>query len=143
MENFIDLVNSNKDTITTQKAKDYNLLSFAFVGDAVHTLFVRTHLTANSTAQAGILHTLTNGFVRAEAQAKVLDELIGELTEEEANIARRARNLKSKTAAKNASLADYKKATSFEAVIGYLYITNQVKRMTDLLTKSVEIMERK
>ena len=120
-------------------AKDYNLLSFAFVGDSVHTLFVRTHLTLNSTAQPGKLHLLANNFVKADAQAKVLDKL--ELTEEEQNLVRRARNTKSKSVAKNAKLVDYKKATAFEVLIGFLYLTGQIGRMNSILSLTVQIME--
>lgn len=142
LEEFESLIEANKSIITKGRAKDYNSLVFAFVGDGVHTLFVRTYLASKTTAKAGRLHTLSNGFVRASAQAKILDELEQHLTEDELQIAKTARNVKNKTVAKNADLEDYKKATSFEALIGYLYLTNQTTRMNEILNKSIKIMEK-
>ncbi len=142
MEEFEQLISSNKNTITTAKAKEYNSLVFAFVGDSVYTMFIRTYLVKKSTAQAGKLHTLTNGYVQASAQAKVYDKMLDILTEGEAQIARTARNAKTKTPAKNASLEDYKKATSFEAVLGHLYLTNQTARLNELLQFSLKVMEK-
>ena len=142
METFKNLTNENNSIITKARAKDYNSLVFAFVGDAVHTLFVRTYLASNSTAKAGKLHTLSNGFVKASSQAKILDNLEEFLTEDELQICKTARNVKNKTVAKNADLEDYKKATSFEALIGYLYLTNQTSRMNEILNKSIKIVER-
>ena len=142
MEEFEKFVAVTKDTITKGRAKDYNVLVFAFVGDSVHTLFVRTYLASRSTAHAGKLHTLTNGFVRASAQAKIIAELHDTLTEDELQICKTARNVKNNTVAKNADLEDYKKATSFEALLGYLYLTNQTARVSELLNKSIKIMEK-
>lgn len=142
MQEFESFTEINKDIVTKGRAKDYNSLVFAFVGDGVHTLFVRTYLASRSTAPAGKLHTLTNGYVRASAQAKMIDALQKHLTEDELRICNTARNVKNKTVAKNADLEDYKKATSFEAIIGYLYLTNQTARMTELLNKSIQVMEK-
>ena len=70
-----------------------------------------------------------------------MNDLLNELKKEELQITKTARNVKNKTVAKNASLEDYKKATSFEALLGYLYLTNKNERLIEILTKSVEIME--
>lgn len=143
LEQFNDFIRTNNSIITKARAKDYSSLSFAFIGDGVHTLFIRTMLTSSSTAQAGKLHNLTNEYVKASAQAFVLEGLVDSLTEEEKDIARRARNVKNKTVAKNALLEDYKKATGFEAIIGYLYLIGQNDRMIELLNLSIKIMEKK
>ena len=74
-------------------------------------------------------------------QAKMLDFLMEELTEEELEIVKRTRNVKNKTTAKNFNLEDYKKATSFEALIGYLYLLGETKRMNELLNKTLKVME--
>ena len=100
MQEFESFTEINKDIVTKGRAKDYNSLVFAFVGDGVHTLFVRTYLASRSTAPAGKLHTLTNGYVRASAQAKMIDALQKHLTEDELRICNTARNVKNKTVAK-------------------------------------------
>ncbi len=141
MEQFNDLINANQNKITEQESKQYSLVSFAFVGDAVHTLFVRTYLTSKTTALVNRLHTKTSKIVKASAQAKIWDYVAEVLTEEEETIGRRARNSGMNTKAKNAKIEDYKKATSFEAVLGYLYLTGKNNRLLEILEKTTEIME--
>ena len=106
-----------------------NSLNLAFVGDAVWTLFVRDYFANNTNYKNNFLHRLTTKFVKASYQAKALEKLQESFTELEKDLARRARNTKMNTVSKNASLADYKKATSFEAVIGYLYLTENFDRI--------------
>ncbi|MGD9901675.1 MAG: Mini-ribonuclease 3 [Spirochaetales bacterium] len=136
MKEFEELINSNSNVLTGNKQKDYNSLVFAFVGDAVHTLFVRTYLAEQSTAMAGKLHSLTSKHVNAGSQAKLLDSMTDMFTEEELQIIKTARNVKNKTIAKHASIEDYKKATGFEALIGYLYLTGKNERLIEILEKS-------
>lgn len=111
-----------------------NCLNLAFVGDAVWTLFVRDYFANNTNYKNNYLHKLTTKFVKAGYQAKALDKLQDNLFELEKDIARRARNTKMNTVSKNASLADYKKATGFEAVIGYLYLTENFDRIKQLFS---------
>lgn len=141
MEEELDVSFNTQKKLNRQELKDYNSLVFAFIGDSVHTLFVRTHFILELNAKAGKLHTLTSKCVNAGMQAKMLDFLMEELTEEELEIVKRTRNVKNKTTAKNFNLEDYKKATSFEALIGYLYLLGETKRMNELLNKTLKVME--
>ena len=141
MEQFDALVENHNIEVSKAKLKDYNSLVFAFLGDAIHTLFVRSYFVLKSNEKAGALHLKTSKFVKASAQAKMLDKLVEHLTEEELQTIKTARNSYQKNIAKNANLEDYKKATGFEALIGYLYLTHQIDRMKELLNKSLEIME--
>lgn len=120
---------------TSFEAIQNNSLNLAFIGDAVWTLLVRDYFLRNTQFKNNNLHKLTTKFVKATYQAKALDLLQEELTDFEKDIARRARNVKMNTVSKNAPLADYKKSTSFEAVIGYLYLTNNFDRIKDFFNK--------
>lgn len=131
--NFEEFLNNNEMTITTQEALNHNVLVFAFVGDAVFTLFVRELLASTSTKKAGILHTETSKFVKASFQAKLIDQLISSLSEKEQQICKTARNIKTHNIAKNSNLEEYKKATSFESLLGYLYMTKQNARLMEIL----------
>lgn len=105
----------------------------AFVGDAVYSLYVREKLAYESTAKSGELNKLASAIVCAKAQANRIDEIYGELTEDEKAVFLKARNAKKGTKAKNASVAEYNKATGFEAVIGYLYLTGKYERLDYIL----------
>ena len=85
---------------------------------------------------------MTTQYVKAPAQAQMLLGLKEELTEEEADVARRGRNAKPYTTAKNASRAEYHKATGFEALLGYLYLTGRSERMLELIQKGMELVAR-
>ncbi len=114
---------------THREVIEINSLNLAFIGDAVWTLMVREFFCNHTRFKNNNLHKLTTKFVKAVYQAKALDELQEVLTDNEKDVARRARNTKMNTVSKNASLADYKKATGFEAVIGYLYLTGDIARI--------------
>ncbi len=113
-------------------------VSLAFVGDGVHTLFVRTMLATNSTAKAGALHKTASGYVKAESQAKTMLALESSLTEREEYIFKRGRNAKTSNTAKNASMIEYKLATGFETLLGYLYLTGQNDRLVEILHMAME-----
>ena len=133
MAEFEDYINKNKDIISVDGSKDRNSLVFAFVGDALFSLFVRTHLAKISTAKAGVLHTEATKFVRASYQKKLIDILHDGLSEEEKHIVTTSRNAKTNNVAKNSNLEEYKKSTSFEALLGYLYMTQQNERLFQIL----------
>ena len=141
MAEFEDYINKNKDIISVDGSKDRNSLVFAFVGDALFSLFVRTHLAKISTAKAGVLHTKATKFVRASYQKKLLELLEDLLTEDEKLIVLSARNAKTNNVAKNSNLEEYKKSTSFEALIGYLFLTEKNDRLLEILEKCKKQME--
>lgn len=142
MEDFKDFIEGNKNFMTEIQSKDHNVLVFAFVGDAVFSLFVRTYLADISTAKAGILHTKTTQFVRAKYQSEQLDVLEPLLTDDEKEIVNTARNTKTNNIAKHSNIEEYKKSTSFEALLGFLYLTHQNKRLLEILEFTRQNMEK-
>ena len=142
MKEFLDFVDANVDYISVKDSKDRNSLVFAFVGDAVFSLFVRTYLADISTAKAGVLHVSASKFVRASYQKKLLEQIESELTEEELSVITMARNAKTNNVAKHSNLEEYKKSTSFEALLGFLYLTNQNQRLYQILDLCKVQMER-
>ena len=119
----------------SQKAKNLNPIVLAFVGDAVHSLFVREMLTFSSDSKTGELNKKATEMVCATAQSAFMKQIEGLLTEEELTVYKRARNAKKGTRAKNATIQDYNTATGFEAVVGYLYLVGQTDRLNFLLNK--------
>ena len=112
-----------------------NALNLAFIGDAVWTCLVREYFCVNTNFKNNSLHKLTTKFVKATFQAQMVDFLFDFFTPFEKDLIRRARNTKVNTFSKNASLSDYKKATGFEAVIGFLYFSNNFERIQTLFDK--------
>jgi len=125
--------------LTSKDILQINPLNLAFIGDAVWTLLVRDYFCENTMYKNNFLHKLTTKFVKATYQSKALGILGDVLLDDEKEIARRARNTKINTASKNASLCEYKKATSFEAIIGYLFLLEKFERIKflfDYLSKN-------
>lgn len=133
VKEFKDFLTSNKDYISELESKDRNPLVFAFVGDAVFSLFVRTYLADISTAKAGVLHGEATKFVRASYQSMLLKALDSVLDETEKRVVLTARNTKTNNVAKHSNLEEYKQSTSFEALLGYLYLTHKNERLLELL----------
>ena len=121
-----------------QDIRTYSPLTLAYVGDAVYDLIIRTMVVEQANRPANDLHRITVKYVSANAQSKMIQALLEELTEEEQSVYRRGKNSKPHTTAKNATVADYMKATGFEAVIGYLYLTNQMPRVLELVKLGIE-----
>ena len=111
----------------------YSPLTLAYIGDAADELVVRTFLGDQGNSRPDRLHRKASSMVKAAAQAAMAEALKDSLTEEELSVYRRGRNAKSPTMAKNASMSDYRKATGFEALMGYLYLKGEQKRLIDLV----------
>ena len=111
----------------------YSPLTLAYIGDAVYDLVIRTVVVERANRAANELHKRTVKYVNAGVQAAMIEALQEELTEEEMAVYKRGRNAKSHTSAKNASIQDYRKATGFEALMGYLYLTGQTQRLLHLV----------
>lgn len=120
----------------------YSPLQLAYLGDAVYELMARSHVLANVQAPVEKLHHTTTGLVKAQAQAAIYHALEGELSEEEKTIYRRGRNTKSYSRAKNASLSEYRIATGFEALMGWLFLTEQYCRIADICRKGFDLIEK-
>ena len=122
------------------ESSKYAPLTLAYIGDSVHTLFVRERVIGQSDKKVHELHILTSRYVKASAQAKAIHILLPELNEEEDAIYKRGRNAKSATVPKNAIVSDYRAATGFEALIGALYIDKKKERLNEILARSMEII---
>jgi len=115
-----------------------NPLVLAYLGDTLYDLYVRTQLVCATHAQAGRLHKQAIHYVKAAGQARALLFLMDQLTEKEAAIVRRGRNAKSPTVPKNSTVTDYRHATAFEALLGYLYLAGETQRAEELMGKAFE-----
>ena len=113
-------------------------LTLAYIGDAIYELVIRTILVEKGNTQVNKLHNRASRLVKASAQSSMIEKLKPHLTEEEAAVFKRGRNAKSYTMAKNASMSDYRRATGFEALMGYLYLTEQWDRMLELIKTGLE-----
>lgn len=120
-----------------QDVRTYSPLTLAYIGDVVYDLIIRTVVVGKGNRPVNALHHITVKYVSANAQSKMIQALEGCLTQEEQAVYRRGKNAKPHTTAKNASVADYLKATGFEAVLGYLYLTDQMERALELVKKGI------
>lgn len=120
-----------------------NTTSLAFLGDAVYETYVREYLVRTKQTGADKLHKEAVRYVRAEAQADALKQLLDHLTEEELGLVKRARNKRSMTKPKNADPVLYKWATAFEALIGYLHLSGDKDRMEEIIVTVMESVKQK
>ena len=116
---------------------DYSPLTLAYIGDGIYEIVVRTVIVDEANRQVNKIHKAASNLVKAETQAKMIHLIMDELTEEEVRIYKRGRNAKAVTRAKNASMSDYRTATGFEALMGWLYLTGQSERMMQLIKKCI------
>ena len=114
--------------------------TLAFIGDAVYDLYIRTYLASKSNEKSGQLHKKAIKYVSAKAQANIIDKIEEKLSEEEIQVYKRGRNTNISTN-KHVDIIEYKKATGFEALIGYMYLTHNILRMEEILKYSIEIVE--
>ena len=119
--------------ISEKEALIMNALTLAYVGDAVHSMYVRNSLVLSTDYKIDKLHRIASSVVNAETQAKLAEKLFDSMTEAEQSVYLRGRNSSTHHKAKNQSAADYRKATGFEAVLGYLYLTGQYGRLREIL----------
>ena len=133
-----------------QDIRAYSPLTLAYMGDAIYELVIRTVIVERANRSANDLHKKATRYVKAETQAKIITALVGEagedgagseLTEDEKAVYKRGRNAKSYTTAKNATMADYRKATGVEALFGYLYLSGREARIKELFRKIVDNKE--
>lgn len=116
---------------------DYSSLTLAYIGDGIYEVIVRTVIVDEANRQVNKIHKSASNLVKAETQAKMIHYIMDDLSEEEVKIYKRGRNAKAVTRAKNASMSDYRTATGFEALMGWLYLTGQSERMMELIKKCI------
>ena len=126
------------EIMQNDKVKQMQPLVLAMIGDSVHTLFVRTYIAKEYGVKVNKMNKMVSSVVSAGAQFNTFKKIENSLSEEEQDIARRARNANIHTKAKNFSYAEYIHATALEALIGYLYLTSKQERLNEILTTSLE-----
>ncbi|MBE7035182.1 MAG: Mini-ribonuclease 3 [Ruminococcaceae bacterium] len=124
------------ESLDPQTAGTYSPLALAFVGDAVYEQFIRTKILLMANTSANKLHHRAVHFVKASAQSLAAKTLLPILTETEEAIFKRGRNAHSASVPKNADVTEYRMATGFEALLGYLYLTGQEERLGELMELS-------
>ena len=123
-----------------EEARQLNPLQLALIGDAVFEVYIRNYILSNNTQlSAHKIHVKAISYVKAKSQSNIMHVIEEELTEDELYIYKRGRNTKSATVPKNANVIDYRNATGFEALLGYLYLTGNKERLFNILEKSTEI----
>ena len=128
------------------KHLDVNLINgiaLAFEGDAVYSLYIRRHLIFQGQTKPNQLHRLATRYVSAKAQASLIEKMLEQelLTEKELDIYKRGRNANSHTKAKNADVVTYRMSTGFEAVMGYLHLTDEINRLEELVAWCIQKVE--
>ena len=120
---------------TKQEVELMSPLTWAYIGDAVYELFIRNKLINETNLKPHKLHIEAIKYVKAKSQAEKLNEIYETLTDEEKDIVRRGRNTQNHHLPKNSNVQEYMYSTAFEALIGYLYLTKQYTRLTEILQK--------
>ena len=120
--------------------RTYSPLTLAYIGDGIFDIVIRSVVVGKGNTKASQLHKHTSSIVKAHTQAVMIEALEPHLTKEEADIYRRGRNAKSPTMAKNATMADYRKATGLEALMGYLYLSDDFERVVELTKLGMQLI---
>lgn len=138
---FLEQINKEFD-VKEVDIREYSPLTLAFIGDCVFDLIIRSIVVERANQSPEKLHRKKSNIVKASAQSAMAVALseAGVFDEKESDIYRRGRNAKSYSSAKNASIADYRKATGIEAVMGYLYLTGNSERAVELTKRGLELV---
>lgn len=123
--------------LSEKEVRLLNPIIWAYIGDAVYETFVRSYLITKGISKPNEIHKSSIKYVKAANQAKILKEIEGILTEEESDVVRRTRNAKVGHVPKNANIFDYKMATAFEGLIGFLYLTKRFDRLDEIIEKTL------
>lgn len=123
--------------------RTYSPLTLAYIGDGIFDLVIRSVVVERGNTKASQLHHRTSSVVKAHTQATLIEAVEDSLTDAEMDVYRRGRNAKSPTMAKNASMTDYRKATGFEALMGYLYLMDDLPRIVELTKLGLDRIDMK
>lgn len=122
--------------------REYSPLTLAYIGDSIYDLIIKSLVINRGNKQVQKLHKETSSLVQASTQSMMMRTMQEELTDEERAVYKRGRNAKSVSPAKNQSITDYRRATGFEALLGYLYLKEDWKRMLDLVKIGLDSLEK-
>ena len=137
MEQGLDAYIRQQFALGEHDIRTYSPLVLAYIGDGIYELVIRTIVTEKGNKQVHKLHLETSRLVKARAQSAMMDILLPLLTKEERDIYQRGRNARSIHTAKNASASDYHRATGMEALLGYLYLRDDMARLCELIKEAV------
>ncbi len=140
MEESISILSAIKKQFDCKEVdvRTYSPLTLAYIGDAIYDLVIRTIVVERGNQSANNLHKKTVKYVNARVQAQMIDALEETLSEEEKAVYHRGRNAKSYTSAKNATIIEYRKATGFEALLGYWYLKGETTRILTLIQTALQ-----
>lgn len=136
METCLELLKEQFD-LKDQDLRTYSPLTLAYLGDGVYELVIRTILVKEGNCPVHQLHRRASSLVKAGAQSAMMERLLPLLNQEEEGIYKRGRNAHSPTMAKNATMADYRRATGFEALMGYLFLKEDFARLVELIRAGI------
>ncbi len=133
-----DIFRNFTKNLTVEDIAMLSPLQLAYIGDGVYELFIRTYML-NKKLSVRVLHKLSTEYVKASSQANIIHKLDHILTDKEKQVVKSGRNAKSGTMAKNASVIDYKYATGFEALIGYLFLHKEDVRLGQIFSEIIDL----
>ncbi|MDO4977716.1 MAG: ribonuclease III domain-containing protein [Eubacteriales bacterium] len=132
MEKSLGILNEHFP-LTENELRTYSALSFAYIGDSIYDVIIRTMVVTKGNTRPNKYHKDVIKLVNANAQTQIMGKIKDVLTEDELAVFRRGRNAKTSSVAKNQSNHDYRIATGFEALIGYLYLSGKMERILELI----------
>ena len=143
MEESLSLLKKLKSEFDCEDVdlRNYSPLTLAFLGDCVFDLIIRTVIVERGNRAPESLHRKKSAVVKAQTQARMAEAILESLSEEELSVYKRGRNAKSYSVAKNASVSDYRRATGFEALLGYLYLQDKEDRVIELVKFALNRLE--
>jgi len=139
MEESLSLLGKIKEKFQCKEVdlKTYSPLTLAFIGDCIYDLIIRTVVVERRNCAPERLHKQKSELVKAQTQSAMAEQLLDKLSEQELAVYKRGRNAKSYTSAKNASISDYRRATGFEALLGFLYLNGEEDRILELVEEGL------
>ena len=135
VESIMELDSKFRESFSLKEVdlKTFSPLTLAYIGDAVYELMIRSIIVEHGNAPVNKLHKRSSRLVNAQTQAEATVKLLNVFTEEEMAVYKRGRNTRSHTMAKNADMTDYRMATGFESVMGYLHLKHDYDRIIELI----------
>lgn len=137
MHSFFEALPKQLNNLKLNDVNQYSPLVLAYIGDTVYEIYIRTLLVCRGNISVNKLHRQSVQFVRAKAQADTIHRIMENLSGEEKDIVRRGRNARSGTIPKNADIGEYKYATAFECLLGFLYLKKDYNRLVEILEMAV------